>query len=307
MGTTLEIQLALNGEHEQSGLVEPNQLTAAKAQFNQQFGQQLSQQCNQLISETFERAQSLARALSFFDPLSLLSQYNRGILNADSNSLPPQFSDRIDPRSIDELKSFREILGKAKILTERFPRGFILDPISRGKVDLGGIAKGAVVDDAYDWMLAELNRRLEKPLAAIGQPAALLSVNAGGDLRLSGAGAVEVRVPNSSGVEKRYNLQLLGAAVATSSHQGLHMAVGSTAATYASKFQDHSRAATVSVIAETCVWADGFAKIAFQYDLAKCVSPAEAVEFGLQAVLSFDHEGNLISTHEWILSADSSV
>ena len=297
MGTTLEIQISV-GSPQQDSLQAPAQVPGQLPKEQDK----LENQIQFLISTAFERAHSLARSLSYFDPESLLSQFNRlpSILKKPHSPSPFQKDSSDTSRSErTEQIVFEYTLQMAEHLAARFPIGFSLNCNGGPTVDLSGIAKGMVVDEIYNWISFNLENLLFSFFGPYVTSESEWSVNAGGDLRLSGVSAVEIRVPSLCGEEKRYNLQMLGSAVATSSHQGLNTTIGTPAARYAADFQNSSRAATVTVIAETCCMADAFTKIAFQYDLSLELSNVDANDYGLLAVLSFDGKGEMISAHEW--------
>lgn len=353
MGTTLEIHISVdfideglirNSERSNQRLADGSAHNLADVSFDNSAVDSavnsvtargtLAEQIQLLISAAFEHAQSLAKALSFFDPNSHLSKFNQSHENfklecSGTRSIELQHTVGSTPQTTaesvfsdcSEQVLFEQTLQTAKHLAARFPIGFLLNCNGKSAVDLSGIAKGAVVDEVYNWIGARLQDLLTQKLGHVnghsrspihenghshgagdGRHATTgsqWSVNAGGDLRVSGASTVEVRVPALNREEKEYNLQMLGSAVATSSLQGLDLTIGTSAAKYSHDFQLSSRAATVTVIASTCKMADAFTKIAFQYDLLQELPIGEANEYGLLAVLSFDHDGELIGAQEW--------
>jgi thiamine biosynthesis lipoprotein len=207
------------------------------------------------LTEAFELAERLERVFSFFDPGSELS--------------------RLNSRPAGEWAKLSPELGEVMLLGARVERAsaaaFRLMPacrhgagacyelgsdrrarrLSAGCVfDLGGIAKGYVVDRVFE-------------LLDSMPGAESVSVNAGGDLRVRGSalGEVEIRVPavNGPGVAYRMELPSSGGAIATSSLLGEHVGVGHASARYA---EPGTAAATTTVIAASCAVADALTKAA---------------------------------------------
>ncbi len=139
------------------------------------------------ITQAFEKTQQLEKIFSFHDPASLLSQFNLGI------PLP----------ATEQGKLLQELIGKARLVENISQGSFSLGENS--KIDLGGIAKGFVVDQVVDFL------RLQDELTSG-------FVNAGGDLRFfrQRDPEVELRLGSSERPFQK-KLRLVRAAVCTSS------------------------------------------------------------------------------------------
>jgi thiamine biosynthesis lipoprotein len=207
-----------------------------------------------VFEHAFAEAARLERILSIHDPASEVSRLT-------------------DLR--DASSELTEVLGLGARLEAESGGAFHLRD-SQGRLDLGGIAKGYIVDRVFD--------TLPKDGDAL--------VNAGGDLRARGAHEVEVRIPRATGEERRFTLQIQDAALATSSRLGAHLAVGSASA----RFDTSNLAATsammkpvmsAAVLAPTAALADGLTKAA----LFGGATP------GAIAVWTFDENGDGPAVH----------
>jgi thiamine biosynthesis lipoprotein ApbE len=159
--------------------------------------------------------------------------------------------------------------------------------------DLGGIAKGAVVDG-----VADLFARLA--------PESEWVVNAGGDLRCSSEERVELRIPGESN-EARFELTVAGGAVATSSLAGDRLEVGTPSARWsefggrASAQADTNSAGagapvSATVIAECCAVADALTKVALFGALASQEQASPRLRaLGASSVHLFDGKGRVLA------------
>lgn len=141
---------------------------------------------------------------------------------------------------------------------------------AQGRLDLGGIAKGAIVDRVFEMLAARI-------------PSGPLLVNAGGDLRVRGAHDIEIRVPTAEGAELRYGYCIQDAALATSSL--LQGPVGQASAKYS---QDRRAVTTASVLAPTASEADALTKAVIFSSTPDWVRDSVAV-------LTFDDRGRALS------------
>jgi thiamine biosynthesis lipoprotein ApbE len=113
--------------------------------------------------------------------------------------------------------------------------------------DLGGLAKGYIVDRAFELLKRAL-------------PESPLLVNAGGDLRAQGSHIVEIRIPGRNG-EHRYSITLRDGALATTSLLGIPVEPASPSGRTTGEFW-RSQTASAAVVAASCAYADGFTKVA---------------------------------------------
>ena len=232
-----------------------------------------------LMSEAFELAQRLETTFSRFikgGELALLNSQAPGSLSALSAEMA-------------EVLGYAEVIGfkampkcahvppRRCFHLERFLHSISLEssPALRrecdGQFDLGGIAKGYIVDRVFEFLRAVV-------------PEANLIVNAGGDLRCHGEHQIELRIPTRSG-ELRLGMQVQDCALATSSLLGENAAVGFASAKYAGiAIGDQNGATSVCVLANTCMTADAMTKrVLFQ--------PGQALSSGVEHVLIFDRSG----------------
>jgi len=148
------------------------------------------------------------------------------------------------------------------------------------RFDLGGIAKGAIVDRIFDHL---------KSLA----PDAIITVNAGGDLRCSESQSVEIRVPGKEG-EQRFGVEILHGAIATSSVDSVSLDVGTGSARYSETNRGRASYRSASVVARTCVVADAWTKVALFSSEPTDGLKEFGEEFGVLAEYRFDNEGMLL-------------
>jgi thiamine biosynthesis lipoprotein len=232
-----------------------------------------------LMSEAFELAQRLETTFSRF-----VQDGELGLLNSQK------------PGSLMVLSAeMAEVLGYAELIGfEAMPKcnhaqprqcfhveTFLPSPHSKsvswlrrecdGQFDLGGIAKGYIVDRLFEFLRAEV-------------PQADLIVNAGGDLRCYGEHQIELRIPTESD-ELRLGLHVHNCALATSSLLAENAAVGVASARYVgAEDGNQTGASSVCILANTCMTADAMTKrVLFQ--------PGQALSSGVERVLMFDRCG----------------
>jgi thiamine biosynthesis lipoprotein len=203
------------------------------------------------MTAAFMLAERLEGVFSFFDPQSELSALNRcaeGEWKPVSTDLEEvlRLGARIEKASGGAFRLMPSCVhGAGACHGLEAGRARKLSPCV---FDLGGVAKGYVVDRAYALLAAAL-------------PDGNLSVNAGGDLRIRGAQAVEIRVPRFDGPELQYRVDVpSGAAMATSSVIGAQVMTGVAAAKYVGKAS--GGIATATVFADSCAVADALTKAA---------------------------------------------
>jgi thiamine biosynthesis lipoprotein ApbE len=204
-----------------------------------------------LTTRAFEEVYRLEKIFNTFDPQSELSKLNTVVGKKVYISLEMQtvlkFGFRIECLS---RKAFRlqplcqHPLGSCFELTESF-----ITRLSQCRFDLGGVAKGFIVDRIFDGL------RLKKPKASI-------IVNAGGDLKCHGSEDIELRVP-CLGEEKHFTIKSFQGALATSSLLGSHIKTGTAAAHYEYLMKSPAiiAPATVTVGANSCMAADALTKV----------------------------------------------
>ena len=258
---------------------------------------QQSEQVHQQISRAFQLAHEYESLLSKFNSGSVISKLNRtrDVVHIDERIAPVFYAGLELEIRFPRVFQLAPACHHGPSALEVVPRGIEasengvsgaaplwLRRVCDCELDLGGIAKGFVVDRVFESLSYELGAGCE------------LLVNAGGDLRLTGERQIEIRVPVVSQPEVRYGVLLNNAAIATSTLLGGQLSIGELAGRYQVDFRRQSAPSTVSVVADTCLYADAFTKIGFRRDLARELSPQMADEFGLRAVLSFDEQGVLV-------------
>jgi len=226
-----------------------------------------------LMTSAFAEARRLESVLSAFTPWSELSRLNSAPLETVvSVSAELEFVLHLG-RKIEKLshRSFR-LMPECTHETESCYslNGNKVLKATNCRFDLGGIAKGYIVDRLFE----ELKTQLEdRPF----------SVNAGGDLRCQGDHSVEIRVP-TLGDEKRYELAIQNCAVASSSLRGLQ--VGQPAARYAGR---SGEAVAVTVMGALCAAADALTKAVLFGGWNEALSTA----YPTAQIFAFDRFGNL--------------
>ena len=241
--------------------------------------------------QAFAEVLSLEKQLNYFDPASELTQVNLRATENDVSVSPELF----------------EVLRFGDEVARAFPKTFQLMPLCRHdsvcyvlqaegeggtpsvrilspgcRFDLGGIAKGYIVDRAAECL-------------ARSTSGAHWVVNAGGDLRCSGQERVELRIPGKE-VESRFEVEVEAGGLATSSRQGAFSPIGQSSAKYAesvSKLQ----VASATIVADRCAIADAFAKVALLTPLTKWDEQTfkRSRKLGVRAIYLFDGNGARIS------------
>jgi thiamine biosynthesis lipoprotein ApbE len=201
------------------------------------------------IQLAFEEIQRLEKIFGRFDPESELSR-----LHQRTRGVPVEIS-----------RELEQVLELGAQLEAQFPECFRLMPECSHNgpcyelaprsirlpgpcsLDIGGLAKGYIVDRAFEL----LNRAL---------PDSPLLINAGGDLRGQGSHIVEIRIPGRSG-EHRYSITLRDGALATTSLLGSSSETPSPDGRRGGEFW-RAQTASAAVVATSCAYADGFTKVA---------------------------------------------
>jgi thiamine biosynthesis lipoprotein ApbE len=292
-------------------------------------------EAERLFASAFAELTRLEKIFNFFDEESELSALNR------SSETQVEVSAEL-ARVLESGAQIERISGGAFRLMPRCPHpvgtcyslttdagaeasdtGYTRAEMSRTLVtktscqfDLGGIAKGAIVDFVFEHL---------QSLA----PDAKITVNAGGDLRSSESQSIEIRVPGrekndiaengareivqSAGheavheVERRFGLEIPAGAIATSSVDAQGLEVGTASARYTNEHRGHAMSLgrrTASVVAQTCAVADAWTKVALFFAEknwnksgeklgAEAVKGLDAIaaELGVLAQYRFDQDG----------------
>ena len=211
-----------------------------------------SESAHQSMSLAFDEARRLERVFNVFDAKSEISRVNvasPGEWSTVSEELAEvlTFGAELERESS---RAFRLMPG-----TEASAPDYALSEKAvcrhgEGTFDLGGIAKGYVVDRVFDFLQSR-------------HPGAAVLVNAGGDIRCSGTHRIEVRVPSESGEETRFELELKDEALATSSLFGARHLAGRASANYpAHALSGRVGASSAVVRASSCMAADAMTKVA---------------------------------------------
>ncbi|MBC7690719.1 MAG: FAD:protein FMN transferase [Methylotenera sp.] len=228
---------------------------------------------HEAISIAFSEVRRLERIFSAFDSQSELSALNRSQSGSPcvlSNELQTVLdsglklerqsrrSFRLMPRCDHELQCFQLLAGS-------FTR------LGACLLDLGGIAKGHIVDQAFEFLRTKL-------------PEAEISVSAGGDLRTSFTDSVELAIPTAGGdVPRPHALEGQDHAVATSSR----LTGPSSLARYPSDQLKVGTPSSVTVQAKSCMVADAMTKVA----LFGQVRDISFDDWGILRVIEFDPSG----------------
>jgi thiamine biosynthesis lipoprotein len=224
----------------------------------------------------FAEAARLERIFSAHDPASEVSALNRRLARAMATETPRPFSEFASELDCELSSELAAVLELGERIESRSAGAFRLrDP--QGRLDLGGIAKGAVVDGVFDLLSARI-------------PRGPLLVNAGGDLRVRGAHDIEIRVPATDGTELRYGYRVQDAALATSSR--LEGRVGRPSAKYP---PEGTVVNTACVLAATAAQADALTKaVIFGAATWSGISNTPAIAEHALAVLAFDERGRAL-------------
>ncbi len=217
------------------------------------------------ISSTFLEIARLEKIFNFFDPDSDLSKMNRG----EMIELP------------SELKEVVLFASDLKNLSSnRF------NPETSRGLDLGGISKGFIVDQAALFLKEKL-------------PDAQVMVNAGGDIRnlSQDPTTIELRIPSEND-EARKTMELQpGLAVATSSLNAQSLCIGTPSAHYTSINTSIHRVTTATVVANNCMTADAFTKIVLFSNNTEELSALPLSSYGVKQIFAFSKDGH--SVVEW--------
>jgi thiamine biosynthesis lipoprotein ApbE len=261
-------------------------------------------QAESLFTSAFAELTRLEKIFNFFDENSELSMLNRtmGVPVVVSSELGRVLQ---SGAKIERISSggFRLMPGCSHPAGECYSLQFSGqssrvsggdDQISVKKsscqFDLGGIAKGAIVDFVFEHLKARA-------------PDATITVNAGGDLRTSASQLIELRVPgrDSANIERRFGVEIPAGAIATSSVDARGLNVGTASARYPDESRDQALRQgrrTASVVARTCAVADAWTKVALfsapklDEGSASTLETA-AAELGVLAQYRFDQDGLL--------------
>jgi thiamine biosynthesis lipoprotein ApbE len=244
-----------------------------------------SDQAEQLFSSAFAELMKLEKIFNFFDETSELS-----LLNQKSYIAVAISSELADVLRVGA-KIEKVSGGGFRLMPEcSHPTGKCYawvgdDHIVKSscRFDLGGIAKGAIVDRVFDHLTS-----LVKPLV----PDAKIAVNAGGDLRCSEIQSIEIRIPGSEG-EQRFGVEIPHGAIATSSVDSTDLDVGTGSARYGEANRSRANYRSASVVARTCVVADAWTKVALFSSEPTDGLKEFGEEFGVLAEYRFNNEGML--------------
>ena len=211
-----------------------------------------SETAHRSMSLAFDEARRLERVFNVFDMKSEISRVNAaspGEWSVISGELAEVLTFGAELER-DSSRAFRLMPGTEASAPEYALTGRAVCRHGEGTFDLGGIAKGYVVDRIFDFLQSR-------------HPGAAVLVNAGGDIRCSGAHRIEVRVPSESGEERRYELVLRDEALATSSLLGAKHLAGRASASYpAHSLLGRTGASSAVVRASSCMTADAMTKVA---------------------------------------------
>ncbi|PWU13007.1 MAG: hypothetical protein C5B49_15305 [Bdellovibrio sp.] len=222
------------------------------------------------IDEAMNVARRLQLEFNFHDAKSSLSRFNSWARSEDDH--PFEMS-----------KELREVLQLALILT--LATGGAFSAFHNGDVDLGGIAKGYIVDQMVECLQQSL-------------PEASGVVNAGGDLRRFGSitETVHLRLGTAERPLTR-EMTFPLSAIATSSRAGQDLHVQSSTR-YKREFASHlSRESTVVAAAESCMLADAATKVGLFGDIESQRKFCQDFEVCLFA---FDSDGNLSHVFDFL-------
>ncbi len=225
---------------------------------------------HQLCHRAYARVREVERLMSFHDPDSELSIVNKSAVGEEiivspqtykvlefSQKLHAQSDGLFDPCIASQLVGKR-LLPSPKRFTLR-PRGSIADlELDAGRltvkkhqklwIDLGGIAKGFAVDQAFDFLTSQ--NCLDH-----------VSVNAGGDMRMTPYSDQQIYLrPHLAARFNGGDVGMLREACATSTVGGTHQQATSFVVDPL-KNQCISKSAMVSVFAHSAMQADAFTKI----------------------------------------------
>jgi thiamine biosynthesis lipoprotein ApbE len=238
----------------------------------------------ELTDHAFKEVFRLEKVFSFFDAESELLKLNQSKLN----------------QPIPVSAELWDVLILGNKIESRFPGTFRLMPtcphesqscyslhsgyvirLGACRFDLGGIAKGYIVDHIFEMLSQVLGDNK-------------IIINAGGDLRCSGSEIIEIRIPGRK-QDARFALPLCGGAIATSSLQGDFSSVGITTAKFELKpiikIQD---LASVSVVASSCTIADALTKVV----LLGSLEENDFCEFSIKSINKFDATGGMMDSFE---------
>lgn len=245
----------------------------------------------------FQEAERLERLLSRYDPSSQVSWINRE-RTVLLSGLSPEVRSTLESASWLETEhrvwGFRACPGcRAETgpcleweldATGQKSRMRLAHPREAGcEIDLGGIAKGTIVDRVFETVLFEL-----------GSDPTTVLVSAGGDLRCRGSHEIEVRIPSLQG-ERRFLIQLKDQSLATSSLLGAESAVGEAIARYRSPLQveiGEESLSSACVIGTECRWTDAYTKCALFGGRSFWSS---TLPEGIAGVLGFNEFGQRVS------------
>ncbi|MDR3606795.1 MAG: FAD:protein FMN transferase [Oligoflexia bacterium] len=233
-----------------------------------------------LIGEAFQEIARLEKVFSRFDPESELSRLNgreagTWIPGSDELNRILALGETIERCSHGSFRLMPECPhgpGQCYELKDQ-----AIKKLSTCAFDLGGIAKGYIVDQVFE--------RLRN-----SAPDAKILINAGGDLRCSHEERIELRVPGEDG-DGRYSLTIQNAALATSSLQGSLCSVGTASARYPQNTRTDAPALSASVVAKSCGIADAIAKVALLGDATRAM--ASDLEVGM--IYLFDRQGKALT------------
>ncbi len=201
-----------------------------------------------LINKVENRMKELARKFDYFNPESELARLNN--LEKDGQ--------------VEISEEMREILEKSRKFYEE-TKG-VFDVRRANKIDLGGIAKGFIVDKGIEILKRE------------GITSAI--INAGGDLYCIGKGRIGIRDPkNENAIVGVFEIENQAVATSGDYERPGHIFDPRTGKTVEKRFK------SVTVVADSCSKADALATALFVLDIKKGISLIENIENAECAVI----------------------
>jgi thiamine biosynthesis lipoprotein ApbE len=244
-----------------------------------------SDQVDSLFASAFSELVRLEKIFNFFDEASELSLLNQKSYMAVAVSSELRDVLRVGAKIEKVSDGGFRLMPECSHLTGRCYAWANEDHIVKSscRFDLGGIAKGAIVDRVFEHL---------KSLVRSMAPDANITVNAGGDLRCSGTQSIEIRIPGEEG-EQRFGVEISQGAIATSSIDSVNLDVGTGSARYSETNRGRARYRSASVVAQTCVVADAWTKVALFSSEPMNGLKEFGEEVGILAQYRFNNEGML--------------
>lgn len=231
-----------------------------------------------LTEDSFVEVYRLEKIFNIFDPESEISKINTSPINF-AQYLSPELNSVLQFGSEIELLSNGafKLMPDCQHLSCHDLSSNSVTRLSQCQFDLGGLAKGYIIDRVYE------NLHLAAPEASV-------FVNAGGDLRCHGPEDIKLKVATLD-EEKHFAIKNFYGALATSSLLGANLKVGKAANRYGRIFDFfENQPATVTVGARTCMVADAFTKVL----LFNKGAMVNGEKYSLLCSLSFNKQGRCL-------------